>query len=340
VDDLDYRTDLPILLISNVDPVWSAQLIQEYEQETEQLLHALAEVGHPVKEVTIDTADFPAALMGYDPKDYLVLNWCEELPGIPHSEYRIAEYLEQMGFSFTGSDSSALFAGQDKNRIKHVLQENHIRTPVWKVFSYDEEITWNSFPAIVKAAFEHFSNGITRESVVQTIGELHKRIRFIVDEMHQPALVEEFIDGREFHVGVIGNGAVHVLPPAEIDYSSCKDIHDRLCTYEANFDKDSPAYQRTMPRLPASLTPSQKKGIENVVIAAFRATRCRDYARMDIRLRDGIFYLLDVNHNADISPDTSLVLAARSIGYSYGQFGSLLINLAAQRHPIYKIKQR
>jgi D-alanine-D-alanine ligase len=84
--------------------------------------------------------------------------------------------------------------------------------------------------------------------------------------------------------------------------------------------------------LPAVLTQDQLSSLEEIVIAAYRATGCRDFARMDIRLRDDTFYILDVNHNADISPETSLVLGAEMVGYTYGQFGSLLINLAAQRH--------
>jgi D-alanine-D-alanine ligase len=134
-------------------------------------------------------------------------------------------------------------------------------------------------------------------------------------------------------VGVIGNGALRVLPAAEIDYSAFNDIHDRLCTYEANFDKDSLAYVYTIPKQPASLTHSQLCDLEAVVTAAYRATDCRDYARMDIRLRDGVFYVLDVNHNADICSDNSLVHGFELVGYSYGQFGSLLVNLAAHRHP-------
>jgi D-alanine-D-alanine ligase len=153
--------------------------------------------------------------------------------------------------------------------------------------------------------------------------------------MHQPALVEEFIDGREFHVGVIGNGAIRVLPPAEIDYSSFNDIHDRLCTYESNYDKTSLAYQLTLPKVPVVLTKGQLNRLQNIVIAAYRAVDCRDYARMDVRLQCGEFFLLDVNSNPDISSDTSLALGAELVGLSNGKLGSLLINLAAQRHPIF-----
>jgi D-alanine-D-alanine ligase len=330
-----YRIDLPILLITNINPAWPLEVIQDYEAETRLLINAMLELGHSIQDICIQSADLETALAGYSPDEYLVFNWCEELPGIPHSEYQVAKTLERMGFTFTGSDSTTLFLGQDKSKVKQILQMERIPTPVWQVFSPEEEINWVRYPAIVKAAFEHCSYGIARESVVQSESELNKRVRYVFNELHQPALVEEFIDGREFHVGLIGNGVLHVLPAAEIDYSSFLDIHDRLCTYEANFDKNSLAFQKTIPRLPASLTRMEVSDLEEVVRAAYRATNCRDYARMDIRLRDDIFYVLDVNHNADISSDNSLVQAAGLIGYSYGQFGSLLINLAAQRHPLF-----
>jgi D-alanine-D-alanine ligase len=327
------RTDLPVLLITNLDPSWPLEVIQDYEAETHLLINAMIGVGHLIRDVCIQSADLEMALVGFSPDEYLVFNWCEELPGIPRSEYQVAETLERMGFTFTGSDSSTLFLGQDKNKVKQILQMKRIPTPMWQVLTRADQINWVRFPAIVKAAFEHCSYGITRESVVQSTAELIRRVSYIFDEFHQPALVEEFIDGREFHVGVIGNGALHVLPPAEIDYSDLNDIHDRLCTYEANFDKDSQAYKNTIPKLPASLTRSQQSNLEHVAITAYHATNCRDYARMDIRLRDNVFYVLDVNHNADISSENSMVLGAELEGYSYGQFGSLLVNLAAQRHP-------
>ncbi|MGE5124421.1 MAG: hypothetical protein ACM3H7_07875, partial [Acidobacteriaceae bacterium] len=134
-------------------------------------------------------------------------------------------------------------------------------------------------------------------------------------------------------VGVIGNEQVRVLPPAEIDYTPFDDIHDRLCTYESNFDPTSRAYQLTRPKVPVVLSESQEGKLNEIVTVAFRALACRDYARMDIRLRDGAFYLLDVNPNPDLSADTSLTMGAELVGLTYGEFGSTLIKLAAQRHP-------
>jgi D-alanine-D-alanine ligase len=335
MDNLNHRTDLPILMLSNVDFQLPVEEIRESIIQTEGLVCALQAIGHPVTSVIVETDNLSDLLRPYCPDELIVFNWCEELPGIPHSEYLVAQSLERMGFTYTGTASQALALNQDKSQIKRLLQQSDIPTPAWEVYMSFQSVGWSSFPAIVKPAFEHCSFGITRDAIVQSSAELKKRIRFVLEELNQPAIVEDFIDNREFHVGVIGNGELQVLPPAEIDYSAFTDIHDRLCTYESNFDKTSLAYQLTAPKLNVDLTESQLNRLEDIVIASFRAIDCRDYARMDVRLQDDVFYVLDVNPNADISPDTSLVLTAEMIGLSYGQLGSLLINLAAQRHPIF-----
>jgi D-alanine-D-alanine ligase len=330
------QTDIPIVLLYNLNPDWSQKDIQECHTAASVLTDSLVRIGHRVHKVCVQSAELETFLEGYSPSDHIIFNWCEELPGIPRSEYQVAQTLERMGYTFTGSGSQTLALGQDKPRVKRLLRKKQVPIPRWQIYLSADRISWTRFPAIVKLAFEHCSFGITRESVVQSTSELVKRVRYVVDEMQQPALVEEFIDGREFHVGVIGNDNLLVLPSAEIDYSPFNDIHDRLCTYESNYDPTSVAYQLTLPKLPVVLTEEQIGRLEEIVIAAYRAIGCRDYARMDVRLRDGDFYLLDVNPNPDISADTSLVLGAELDGLSYGKLGSLLINLATQRHPISK----
>lgn len=328
------RRELPVLLIHNIDPAWPPQEILDYQTETKLMREGLIELGHPLEEVCIQDKDLAGSLRRYQPDEHVVFNWCEELPGVTHSEYKVAEILDEMGFTYTGSDTQALMLSQDKRQIKQILQREGIPTPSWQVLTSSQGAQWGRYPAIVKPAFEHCGYGIARESVVQTDAELRQRIDFVINELAQPAIVEDFIDGREFHVGVIGNGELTMLPPAEIDYSPFEDIHDRLCTYESNFDKDSLAYQLTLPKLPVDFNEAELRQLEGAVLGAYKATNCRDYARMDVRLRQGIFYILDVNHNADISSDTSLVLAAGLLGFSYGQLGSLFVNLAAQRHPV------
>jgi D-alanine-D-alanine ligase len=120
-----------------------------------------------------------------------------------------------------------------------------------------------------------------------------------------------------------------------MDFSAFEDPRDRLCTYESKFDPQSKAYNLIKLHLPAPLTADEEKRLNRVALAAYRAADCRDYARLDIRLRDGIFYVLDINPNADISPDTSTAMAAEKAGLPYGKFGSLLVSLASRRHPIF-----
>jgi D-alanine-D-alanine ligase len=328
-------TDIPVLVLYNLDPQWTPDEIIEAEEVTQELIGAVRKEGHPVLGVSLEHCDLAAAMKKYSHRKYIVFNWCEEIPGISRSCALAARVLESMGFSFTGAASHALALSQDKRMVKQALHSSRIPTPEWRVYPSYQQDAWDRFPAIVKPAFEHSSFGITRQAVVQTPEELNARVRFVIDELHQPALVENFINGREFHVGVVGNRTLWMLPPAEIDFSSFEDIHDRLCTYEANFEKDSDVYKNAVPLIPASLTCSELDLLKTTVFAAYRATGCRDYARMDLRLQDGVFYILDVNPNADICPENSLVRAAEYIGLPYGGFASLLINLAAQRHPVF-----
>lgn len=299
------------------------------------MTEVMQSAGHPLIRVQLEDNQLASLLSGYDPNEVVVFNWCEEIPGIPRSGWMVAQELERQGFTYTGSDYPALVLSQDKRQVQQRLTQACIPTPRWKVYESADEADWHLFPAIVKPAFEHCGLGIERESVVQSEAELVGRVGYVIEKHQQPVIVEEFIDGPEFHVGVIGNGNLQMLPPAEIDFSTFSDIHDRLCTYEANFDTDSEAYQNVCAKLPNELAPDEMQRMEEAVLGAYRVTDCRDYARMDLRMRDGIFYILDVNHNADISPDTSLIKAAEMIGYPYGQFASLLVTLAAERHPIF-----
>jgi D-alanine-D-alanine ligase len=329
------QTDIPVLLLHNLDPSWPQYDIDQCLLLGDMMTEALQATGHPVIRARLEDNQLSSLLSGYDPSNLIVFNWCEEVPGIPRSSWMVAQELERRGFTYTGADYPALVLSQDKRQVQQRLKDACIPTPVWKIVYSASADDWNLFPAIVKPAFEHCSTGIVRESVVQSRAELIRRVGQVIDQYQQPVLVEEFIDGREFHVGVIGNGNLQMLPPAEIDFSAFTDIHDRLCTYETNFDQNSLAYQSVSVRLPIDFTPEELSCMERAVLGAYRAIDCRDYARMDLRMRDGIFYILDVNPNADISPDTSLIKAAEMVGYPYGRFGSLLVNLAAERHPVF-----
>ncbi len=327
--------DLPVILLYNLDNSWPASEADEILSLVHLLAGGLSSAGHPTKTVCLDSEDLEQALLGFDPGQQIVFNWCEEIPGLSHSSSLVARKLEAMGFVFTGADSQALLFSQDKPAVKEQLQKQALPTPSWQVYESAGGSDWACFPAIVKPAYEHCSFGITREAVVHNREELSRRVAQVIETFRQPVLVEDFIDGREFHVTVVGNGRLQVFPIAEMDFSAIREDRGRLCTYDSKFIPGSVDYQMIQLQLPAALSPREKRELESVAIAAYRATNCRDYARLDIRLRDGIFYVLDVNPNADISPDTSVILSAELAGFTFGQFGSLLVQLAAHRHPFF-----
>ena len=310
--------DLPVLLLYNLDPAWSASERNEVTTLSAQLAQSLADEGHTAYPVPVEHSDLAAILRPYDPAEHLVFNWCESYPGIPRSEPLIARDLHEMGFVFTGAAHDALALSQDKSTTKTTLARQAVPTPEGRIFTRPDVDGWTRYPAIVKTAYEHCSEGLTRDSVVTHEEELKDRISFVLNTFQQPALVEDFIDGREFHVTLIGNGHPNMLPVAEMDFSRFSDFHDHLCSYEAKFTPGSSHYEGIQTLLPAPLNDVELYALEQVCHAAYQTIGCRDYGRIDVRLRDGIYYVLDVNPNSDISPDASTACAAEIAGYTYG----------------------
>jgi len=326
---------IPVVLLYNVDPDWAPAEREEVIHLSTHLGHALIEVGYPTVLAPLVDGDIAGRLEAFDPSGHIIFNWCESVPGVEHSEWLVAQKLEMLGYTFTGAGSEALALAQDKFRVKVLLDQAGISTPDWRMFRAGESVRWDRFPAIIKPVNEHCSAGITRDSVVLNEADLVRRVPLILEQYRQPAIVEDFIDGREFHVSVWGNEELTVLPVAEMDFSFFGDVQDRLCTYESKFVPGSGHYEKIETRLPAPLSPPEQAALEKVCCDAYRALGCRDYARMDIRLRDSIFYVLDVNPNADISHDASMACAAEEAGLSYGQMGGMIVRMAARRHPVF-----
>jgi D-alanine-D-alanine ligase len=328
-------TDLPVLLLHNLDPAWPSVERDIAVQEAEKLASALRDLGHPVTPIIVCDTDLTARLKDHDPGKWIVFNWCEELPGIPHSDALVAEILETSGFTYTGPAPDVIRLSWDKAGMKQLLNEQGLPTPRWRIYATADPGDWCCFPAMVKPAQEHCSLGVTTDAVVRNADELRARIAYILHEFRQPALVEDFIDGREFHVTLWGNGELQLLPVAEMDFSRFDDVRDRLCTYESKYHPGSRHYEGIQLLLPAPLTEAEHDLLYRTAQSAYRAYRCRDFARMDIRLRDGVFYILDINPNPDISSDNSMTCAAEAAGYSFGAMGSHLVRLAAARHPVF-----
>jgi len=328
----DHRTDLPVLLIHNIDPEWPEPDADYARKQVAEVLKALRRVGHPVTSVTVRQPDLRRLLRRYAPEDYVVFNWCEALPGVEHSEALVAKQLEELGYTFSGASSRVLELSCDKARSREAMLHAHVPVPQGRIFEKLDGAKWDRFPAIVKPVFEHSSIGISPESVVKNRTQLRGQLETVLEEFG-PALVEDFIDGREFRIGVWGSRKPVALPPGEMDFMQFSDVRDRLCTYDAKFTPESIHYQQIIFRLPAPLTKIEGRLLERAAVGAHRAVGSPDYTRIDLRLQGGVAYVLDVNPNADIASDASMALCAQAAGIPYGAMLSRFVNLAAARHP-------
>jgi D-alanine-D-alanine ligase len=328
---------LPVLLIHNIDPAWESSEKQEAVQGAHEIESALRSLGHPVMDVPVTDADLSSRLRDFDPDKHIVLNWCEELPGVPHSGSIVAQVLTSLGFTYTGSPAEVLALTWDKAKVKHLLDQHGIANPRYRLYSSANSDGWDCFPAIVKPSREHCSFGISPASVVETPNELAEQIAAVTGTLRQPALVEEFIDGREFHVPLWGDkgGGVQMLPVAEMDFSTFKSVRDRLCTFDSKHRPGSRHYEEIQAQIPAMLDKTELRHLAETSMEVCRIFGCLDYTRLDIRLRNDTFYVLDVNPNPDITGETSFVLSAALAGYSYGAMVNHIIQLAALRHPIF-----
>lgn len=303
------------------------------EEAVRRMARSVATAGLEVSIISLrDTIEEPLQVL--NPREHVIFNWCEGFDASPNAYDVVPPVLERLGFAYTGAEAWALSATLHKAFTKQILLQNKIPTPVSKV--YDRAIIngWRRYPALVKPADEHCSFGITRDSVVDTPQQLKERVQYVLDTWRCPALVEDFIDGVEYNVSVWGtDDSLQVLPLAAIDYSTFDDYHDRLCTFDAKWNPESEAYRLTSVQCPIEVDPTLKRRIEKVAANTFRALRLRDYGRIDMRVRNGVPYVLDVNANPDITLEGGFARSARVAGYDYGRAIAKILSFAAKRMP-------
>lgn len=266
----------------------------------------------------------------------LVFNLCEGFQGKVLGESYAAGFLEMLDIPYTGSDPSTLSLCLDKGRCKDVLRGNGIPTPAHQVFHRaDEDLgAGMHFPLIVKPLREDASVGIDQSSVVSDLQSLRGKVAYIIGTYRQPALVEEFIDGRELNVAMIGNHPnVMALPISEILFEPREGRH-RIVDYKAKWMEDSPEYHGTKGVCPADLDGETMIRVEELALKAFRVMGCRDYARVDFRLgKDGPM-VLEVNPNPGINSDSGFARSAMAQGLSHADMCRTIMDVAVERHSL------
>ncbi len=246
-------------------------------------------------------------------------------------EKSFAGILELINIPYTGSDPIALGLCQNKNLTKRLLGATGINTPKFKLISKLSKIyrTGFNYPIIVKPAMEDASIGIENESIVINHHQLKERIEHVFAKYKQPALIEQYIEGRELNVSVIGSENPKVLPISEIDFSQMPDTSHKIVSFQAKWDSHHESYKKTIPICPANLPKEIELKAKEMAILSFKAANCRDYARVDMRLdKKNNLFVLEVNPNPDLSEDAGFARSAKAAGISYQQIFQLIIESA------------
>jgi D-alanine-D-alanine ligase len=276
--------------------------------------------------------DLRTGLAGHAPAGTLVFNLCEDVGGRTEDEPEVPRLLHALHFHYTGATPQTLITCLDKARTKRILQAQDVPTPAFQVCRSPRAAVRVPFPAIVKPVAEDASLGITADSVVTCSEQLRRQVAYVIDSYHQPALVEAFIAGREFNVGVWGNGTPSVLPLAELEFGDWPEL-ERILHYVAKWDEESPEYAATMPRCPADVDDELAGTIRDVALRAYQLLECQDYARVDLRVRDGVPYVLEVNPNPCLAANAGFARAARAAGYDYAGMAAQIVRWAWARPP-------
>jgi D-alanine-D-alanine ligase len=239
---------------------------------------------------------------------------------LPEKELHACALLELMRLPYTGNGPLALGICNSKALTKQLLFANGIPTPRSRLYTSDPGGDPDiPYPLVVKPANEDGSAGITEDSFVQDLAGLRRQVRWLKEALRQDALAEEYVGGREFNVGVLGNGTAadphRSLPPAELVY---RNPRWRLCTYESKWDSTHPSYAEIAPVCPADAPPALLERLSEITLDCARIFRLTGYARIDFRMdARGELFVLEVNPNPDISPDAGMARAARAAGLPY-----------------------
>ena len=307
---------------------------KEYDPVVRQVARTLRKLGHRVSVLGVhgDVKRLIAGLSRRKPD--LVFNLMEMFGDNVFGDIPVTGLLDLLGVDYTGSGPGELYLSQDKGLTKRLLAFEEILYPRFAVFSRETGFETGGnlrMPLFVKPLRSDASLGIGGKSLVQDWTGLIDRVSAIRKELDDAALAEEFIDGREFYVGVIGNSQPKALPPVEIDFTGFPEGVPKVMDSKAKWDERSKEYKGTrsvMAQLPDEL----RARLQKVAVDAYRALRVRDYGRVDLRLTEtGDIYVLEVNASCYLEKGSEFAMAAGAAGLDYPRLIERIVDLALAR---------
>ena len=311
----------------------SEKEIAEWKTEFD-VVHTLREQGHEVRTVGVydDLSPIRETILSWKP--HLAFMLLEEFHGVGTYDHAVVGYLELMRQRYTGCNPRGLMLSHDKALAKKILDFHHIPTPRFAVYSAGKKIHRNrklTFPLVVKSAVDDASLGISQASIVHNDKALAERVKFVHDNVSKEAIAEQYIEGRELYVGVLGNNRLQVLPVWEMRFENMPPDVAPIATAAVKWN---PHYQKKhgiATGRAVNLAPALEERIARVCKRVYRVLNMSGYGRMDLRLgEDGKLFVLEANANPNLAYGEDFAESAESVGITYEKLLERILKLGRQ----------
>lgn len=335
------RRSLRVLVLMHPDlvpPAGAARYSEKdsYDWKTEwDILRTLKKLGHDARPLGIQYELMPLrdAIDEWHPD--IVFNLLEEFHGIPEFDAHVVSYLELLRVPYTGCNPRGQVLARGKALSKKLVHFHRVHVPAFSVVPRGRKPRRPKgldFPVIVKSLNEEASRGISQASVVDSDAKLVERVAFMHDRVESDAIIEQYIDGREIYVGIMGNHRLEVFPPWEILFENLPKGAAAIATEQVKHNPDYQAKRGIFQQAAEGLTEEEERAIVRTTKRIYRTLELDGYARIDYRLTDdGSLYFLEANPNPDCSRTNEFASAAESVGIDYPTLVTRIINLGLQR---------
>jgi D-alanine-D-alanine ligase len=306
--------------------------MEKYETEVD-VINAIRSLGHDLRIVAVDDDIAPIRKTVEEWKPHIAYNLLEAFAENGALDYYVVSYLDMLKVPYTGCNPRGLLLSRDKALSKKLLSYHRIRIPKFKEFPYGQKIKPASvaklpYPMIIKSMIEQGSVGIAQASYVENAEDLITRVQQVHEMTQHDVIAEQYIDGRELYVGVLGNKRLEVLPIRELVFDKIDDNMHRIATYNVKWNREYREKWGIDYQFSRNLPAGAQEKIQKLVKRIFKILSLSSYARMDLRLsNDGKLYVLEANANPAIGASDDLAFSAEKAGYSYEKLIQKILTL-------------
>jgi D-alanine-D-alanine ligase len=306
------------------------------QEEYDAIVHALREEGFEASSINLKDSPYTLHRVITERPPHAIFNLVEFFHNDLQREGAVAGFYELFRIRYTGASPFCLSLCRRKGFTKRVLIQSGLATPNFLILDqpFIESNHGLRYPLIIKPSWQDGSAGVDSASVVYDYAGLLSRLESVFPQYGPPILVEEFIEGKELHVSILGNNPPVVLPVLEYDFSELDEDHPPMITYDIKWNPLVPPYHKVHSICPAQIDGPTEDLVMEHALKAYTATYCRDYARIDLRLgKDGLPYILEVNPNPDLTEGVSFMESAEKAGLSFSQTLKRIVTFALEREP-------